>query len=134
VSDTHEPTVTRLGDGRWRVVAHGQQHVAYAVAAGDAVWVFLNGRTYIVETSRSGRVGRRPQHDDQDALASPMPATVERITVERGQSVTTGDVLIVLEAMKMELTIKAPRDGRVKAIACRAGELVQPGVPLIELE
>jgi 3-methylcrotonyl-CoA carboxylase alpha subunit len=40
----------------------------------------------------------------------------------------------VLEAMKMELTIKAPRDGRVKAIACRAGDLVQPGVPLIELE
>ena len=63
-----------------------------------------------------------------------MPATVERITVERGQSVTAGHVLIVLEAMKMELTIKAPRGGRVKAIACRAGELVQPGVPLIELE
>ena len=40
----------------------------------------------------------------------------------------------MLEAMKMELPIKAPRDGRVTAISCRTGELVQPGVPLLELE
>jgi len=134
VSDTHEPAVTPLGDGRFRVVAGGQQHIAYAVAARDAVWVFLDGRTYLVESSRSAGVGRRQHHNDQDALASPMPATVERITVEPGQSVAAGDALIVLEAMKMELTIKAPRDGRIKAIACRPGELIQPGVPLIELE
>ena len=134
MSDRREPTVTPLGDGRWRVAANGRQHVAYAVAAGDTVWVFLNGRTHIVDTSRRGRTGRRSRHDDHDALASPMPATVERITVEQGQSVAAGDVLIVLEAMKMELTIKAPRDGRVKAIACRAGELVKSGVQLIELE
>ena len=134
MSDTHELAVTPLGDGRWRVVADGRQHIAYAVAARDAVWVFLNGRTYLVESSHSTRAGRRQHHDDQDALASPMPATVERITVENGQSVAAGDVLIVLEAMKMELTIKAPRDARVRAIACRPGELVQPGVPLVELE
>ena len=47
---------------------------------------------------------------------------------------TRDTVLIMLEAMKMELPIKAPRDGRVMAIACRPGELVQPGVPLIEFE
>jgi biotin carboxyl carrier protein len=41
---------------------------------------------------------------------------------------------VMLEAMKMELPIKAPRDGIVKAIACRPGELVQPAVPLLELE
>jgi biotin carboxyl carrier protein len=134
VSDSPDSTVTPLGDGRWRIVANGQQRIAYSVASGDAVWVFLDGRTYVVEQSRSGHAGRRQHHDDEDALASPMPATVERITVEPGQSVAAGDVLIVLEAMKMELTIKAPRDGRVKAIACRAGELVQPGAPLIELE
>jgi urea carboxylase len=40
----------------------------------------------------------------------------------------------MLEAMKMELPIKAPRDGRVTAVHCKPGELVQPGVPLLELE
>ncbi len=63
-----------------------------------------------------------------------MPATVVAINVTPGQAVTAGDVLVVLEAMKMELAITAPRDGRVRAIACRVGELVQPGVPLVEFE
>ena len=54
--------------------------------------------------------------------------------VAPGQPVKAGDVLVVLEAMKMELAVSAPHDAQVKAIGCRVGELVQPGVPLIELE
>ena len=65
---------------------------------------------------------------------SPMPATVVAINAAPGQNVNEGDTLIVLEAMKMELPIKAPRAGRVKAIACQPGEQVQPGTPLLELE
>jgi acetyl-CoA/propionyl-CoA carboxylase biotin carboxyl carrier protein len=63
-----------------------------------------------------------------------MPATVAAIKVKPGQQVVKGDLLVMLEAMKMELPIKAPRDGRVTAVACRPGELVQPGVPLLEIE
>ena len=44
------------------------------------------------------------------------------------------DVLIALEAMKMELPIRAPRDGVVKAVHCQPGELVQPGQVLLDLE
>ena len=55
-----------------------------------------------------------------------MPATVVAIKVAPGDSVKQGDILIVLEAMKMELPVRAPGDGRVKAIHCRPGELVQP--------
>ena len=62
-----------------------------------------------------------------------MPATVVKIEVTPGQTVTRDSLLIMLEAMKMELPIRAPRDGRVTAIHCRAGEIVQPGVPLLEL-
>ena len=67
------------------------------------------------------------------ALAAPMPATVVATPAERGQTVRAGDVLVVLEAMKMELTIRAPRDGVVDALRCRQGDLVQPGVPLVTL-
>jgi acetyl-CoA/propionyl-CoA carboxylase biotin carboxyl carrier protein len=74
-----------------------------------------------------------PPLDDM-ALAAPMPATVASIHVSPGQDVATGDLLVMLEAMKMELPIRAPRAGRVKAVACRRGELVQPGVALVELE
>ena len=62
-----------------------------------------------------------------------MPAKVTAVLVEAGQHVHKGDVLITLEAMKMELAVRAPRDGAVKSIACRVGELVQPGVGLLEL-
>ena len=123
--------VTPLGHGRYRVSDGTTQSVAYAAGPADARWVFLNGRVYVINTRTE--TGRRVQDDDV-ALASPMPATVAAVNVSPGQQVTRGDVLIMLEAMKMELPIRAPRDGRVKSIACKPGELVQPGVPLLEIE
>ena len=51
-----------------------------------------------------------------------------------GTRVQHGDVLLVLEAMKMELPVRAPGDGTVAAVKCRPGELVQAGQELIELE
>jgi 3-methylcrotonyl-CoA carboxylase alpha subunit len=63
-----------------------------------------------------------------------MPATVVRIAVKPGDAVENGDVLIALEAMKMELPIRAPRDGVVLAVHCREGELVRPDQELLEFE
>ena len=62
-----------------------------------------------------------------------MPATVLSVQVEPGQVVSTGETVIVLEAMKMELPVRAPKGGTVSAVHCKAGELVQPGVPLLEI-
>ncbi len=62
-----------------------------------------------------------------------MPATVTQVHVSPGQPVKAGDVLITLEAMKMELPIRATVDATVAAVHCRTGEMVQPGSPLVEL-
>ncbi len=51
-----------------------------------------------------------------------------------GQSVAEGETVLVLEAMKMELPVRSPRAGVVKAVHCAQGELVQPGVALVDLE
>jgi biotin carboxyl carrier protein len=56
------------------------------------------------------------------------------INTAPGKSVNEGETVIVLEAMKMELPIKAPKSGVVKAVHCAKGDLVQPGVILVELE
>lgn len=72
--------------------------------------------------------------DHLDALAAPMPATVAAVLVQPGAVVAAGDTLVRLEAMKMELAIRAPAAGRVTVVDCRAGELVQPGRPLVTLE
>ena len=136
-----ELEVTPVGNGAYRVTGGAQQRIAYAAASLDGQWVFLDGRVYVVEDAGSTRalphrsnVAPKRRTPDADALASPMPATVVSITVAPGQRVSKGDVLVMLEAMKMELPIKAPRDGVIKAIACSPGELVQPGIPLLELE
>ena len=134
--------VEAIGDGRYLISGirdsgfgiRGDQHIAFAVVDRGRTWVFIAGRTYVIESrDRDGR-GRPHRTDDHLALSAPMPATVLAVKVAPGQDVQTGDVLLMLEAMKMELPITAPRAGRVKSIGCREGELVQPGVPLLELE
>jgi 3-methylcrotonyl-CoA carboxylase alpha subunit len=125
--------INLLGDGRYEIVTGTRRRLAYAIRSGSDTWVFLDGRVHVISTSsNAGRSSARQA--DEFALAAPMPATVAAVHVTPGQQVTRGDVLITLEAMKMELSIKAPRDGRVRAIACRIGDLVQPGVPLVEME
>jgi biotin carboxyl carrier protein len=127
-------TVTALGNGRFRVFDGQRQRLAYAAGPPAARWVFLDGRVYVIDTTPSmDGLQERVLHDEM-ALASPMPAIVATISIKPGQDVSQGDLLIMLEAMKMELPIKAPRDGRVKVVGCRVGDLVQPGVALVELE
>jgi 3-methylcrotonyl-CoA carboxylase alpha subunit len=61
-----------------------------------------------------------------------MPATVLRVAVEPGATVSKGETLLVLEAMKMEVPVRAPADGMVTAVHCKPGDLVQPGVALLD--
>jgi biotin carboxyl carrier protein len=125
-------TVTPLGSGRFLLSRGGQQRLAYATTAGGAAWVFLDGEVVVIGPTIAR--ARSTAADQQASLAAPMPATVVEVAVRPGQKVATGDVLIRLEAMKMELPVRSPRDATVVAIKCREGELVQPGVPLLELD
>jgi biotin carboxyl carrier protein len=110
-----------------------RQTLAYAVASGGVHWVFLDGEVYRFEADQmAGR--RKRSASAAGSLTAPMPATVRRIEAKPGQAVRRGDVLIVLEAMKMELPVRAPADGTVARVNCREGDLVQPGQELAELQ
>lgn len=126
-------TVTNLGNGRYRVSSGTSHRLGWAAGPATARWVFFDGRVYVLDRAESPDAASRATHDDM-ALASPMPATVVAVNVTPGQQVARGDILIMLEAMKMELPVSAPRGGRIRSIACRPGDLVQPGVPLLDLE
>jgi 3-methylcrotonyl-CoA carboxylase alpha subunit len=67
-------------------------------------------------------------------IVAPMPGTVTRILAEPGVGLQRGAPLIVLEAMKMEHTLRAPADGRVKALKCAVGDFVQEGAELADFE
>jgi biotin carboxyl carrier protein len=126
-------TVTRIGAGAYRVDDEGKQTVVYVAGGVGDLWVFCEGEIYR-ERGRSDephQIG--PPTGGHYDLAAPMPATVVKILVTAGQAVKQGETLVVLEAMKMELPIRAPADAVVQAVNCREGELVQPERALVEL-
>lgn len=104
----------------------------FVAVAGETTWAFHDGRVYelAVDSEQGGR--RRTTHH-QGSLTAPMPAAVVAVQVSPGASVKRGDVLMILEAMKMELPIRAPGDGIVTAINCRPGDMVQAGASLLEM-
>jgi acetyl-CoA/propionyl-CoA carboxylase biotin carboxyl carrier protein len=72
----------------------------------------------------SGRVG---DGSSEGTISSPMQATVVKVLVEPGHSVVAGDLVCVLEAMKMEQPISAPRDGTIESVSVRPGDSVSGG-------
>ena len=68
-----------------------------------------------------------------DTVNAPMPGTILKVNVAAGQAVKAGDVLCVLEAMKMENDIKAPRDGQVAQVVAAKGASVDTGAVLVVL-
>jgi len=99
---------------------------------GATVHLSWDGVAYTLVQEREGaRVAHR---HDPGALQAPMPGRVALVRVVPGQRVTRGEELLVVEAMKMENALRAPRDGVVRAVHVAAGDLVGPGRPLVEFE
>lgn len=70
--------------------------------------------------------------DSSNALTAPMSGTVVKVLVEASAEVKSGETMFVLEAMKMETEVTAPKDGKVKSIEVGVGDAVQSGQVLIE--
>jgi 3-methylcrotonyl-CoA carboxylase alpha subunit len=118
-------------DGSVRVA--GTSHTqAWAITSQDRRWVFIDGEIYTFEVEQPA-LRRRRSGAHPGSLTAPMPATVRKIAVASGDTVHRGDVLIVLEAMKMELPVRAPSDGVVQNVNCREGDMVQAGQTLAEI-
>lgn len=67
-----------------------------------------------------------------NALTAPISGTVVKVLIEAGADVLSGDTLLVLEAMKMETQVTAPKDGKVKSVDVAVGDAVRGGQVLIE--
>jgi 3-methylcrotonyl-CoA carboxylase alpha subunit len=107
----------------------GKTHVVPYVIQGSTIWFAFDGEVYIADVADKG-ARAKARHRDQ-STAAPMPGIVLKILVKAGDVVTKGAPLLILEAMKMEHQIVAPRDGTIASVNCREGEMVQPGVELV---
>jgi biotin carboxyl carrier protein len=102
----------------------------------SGIFGFLNINTSLYKTRISEKFANRKKYQpvDQRNILSFIPGTVLETLVKEGQKVKKGDVLMILEAMKMKNRLKSPIDGKVKKIYTSTGERVPKGTLLIELE
>jgi biotin carboxyl carrier protein len=124
----------RIRDGMYRVEMNRRAEVVFVAGPPTNRWAFWNGLIYRgtrIEPITSARP--RTRREAHQELTAPMPATVLKVLVAPGHQVKKGDTLIILEAMKMELPLRAPADATVVSVGCREGELVQPDTVLVEL-
>lgn len=131
--DSHAPLSFECeleADGTIRIAGERPRR-AWAIAAADKRWIFLDGEVYELQVEIAGRRRRTHHHG---SLSAPMPATVLRLQARVGDTVERGDTLVILEAVKMELPVRSTADGVITSVNCREGDLVQAGVPLIEID
>jgi len=132
--DSHEISGARLEDGALSARIGGAMHRFLAQSRGDDVRVH-DGRQRL--RLRAEAVYRRQDGDSggtDHRIRAPMPGRVVLVQARPGDAVKTGDVVLVLEAMKMELALKSPRDGVVAEVRATAGEFVEADAVLATLE
>ncbi|SLM48354.1 2-oxoglutarate carboxylase large subunit [Nitrospira japonica] len=99
----------------------------------EAIQEVLAGTPEAAETS-SGAKPKRPKPVKPGDVAPPMPGRVVKVLVAKDDRVSTGDPLLIIEAMKMESQVPAPMDGTVTAILVEEGEHVKTDETIIQLE
>ncbi|MDR7126980.1 acetyl/propionyl/methylcrotonyl-CoA carboxylase subunit alpha [Pseudotabrizicola sp. 4114] len=131
-SGTLDLTITVLGGGTHAVTWNGRR-MTFGIARGPgAVTVFLQGQTSDFGLP-DDLAGFEEGGAGGNAVIAPMPGLVTQVYAASGDLVRKGDPLLVLEAMKMEYVLRAPRDGVVQEVFVPAGTQIQDGTILIQL-
>ena len=103
--------------------------VAYNVQVEE-----VNGAAPVAAAPAAPAPAAAPAASGAEVIAAPMPGTILSINVKAGDSVKKGDVLAILEAMKMENEIMAPHDATVAAVHVNKGESVDTGAAIVSLQ
>jgi acetyl-CoA/propionyl-CoA carboxylase biotin carboxyl carrier protein len=133
VEDAKTRSLTASLDGDRLTVTLDGLRTEYLVAATDSqIWLSGGGRTAMVEELREAPVRPDDEHSGDAELTSPMPGSVVAVGVQDGQSVDAGEVVVTVEAMKMEHALTAPVDGVVELLVA-VGDQVKVGQPLTRI-
>jgi biotin carboxyl carrier protein len=128
-------SIVQIAPGTFVVQTGDRRDVVFVAGTPSERWAFWNGQVFRqvdepTEGAGSGGAGLAGSL----TLTAPMPATVIKVLVEPGAHVKAGETVVLLEAMKMELPIRALADGTVKALHCHAGDLVGANQELVVFE
>ncbi|MBI3536127.1 MAG: biotin/lipoyl-binding protein [Chloroflexi bacterium] len=125
--------LNRAGDELEFTVDNAVDRV-YIAREGARRWVHWRGRTFVFEIDARGERSELHAQSDENILRAPMPAQVRAVLVKAGDAVEKTQLLILIEAMKMEIRILAPRAGRIAEMLVKAGDLVEREQVLVEIE
>lgn len=116
---------------------NGTQRICFA-ATKEKIFIHLNGRQYVVDhpLQKEKASYRSDEHlsGADHGIYAPMPGKILKIFVQENQAVAAKQNLIIVEAMKMEHSVRAPRNGIVKKLNFKEGDLVDTGQEILELE
>ncbi len=132
--EEHETTITlreNLDRRSGRIELKGRFVPYFITRENRSVWVSLDGHTFCFEPV-SG-TGSAADHTP-GGFQAPMPGTIFKINVVKGQKVKKDDILILMEAMKMEHRIEAPSDGTVTDLHCELNQIVDLGFSLLDFD
>jgi len=112
----------------------GKAHNFFVARSDDGTWIWVAGRARLVKDAdmEQRRKSRAPGVTARE-ITPPTPASVVRILVETGEKVVKGQGIVVVSAMKMEMTLSAPYSGTVSAVNTNVGAQVSPGEILAEI-
>lgn len=125
---------TDTEEGKWNLRIDGKRVIAYISSDNAKRWVTVNGQTFVLTKQHASRKSGGGHHPTAGELTAPMPGQIRAVNVREGETVTKGQTLMVLEAMKMEIRILSPMDGMVKSLAVKVGQTVEREQKLIIVE
>ena len=119
--------------GAFEITIDGHIHRGWRYATVDEVYVRIDGRTYVIGVPQFGAAGSVAGHSDND-LRADMPGTVVSIHCVEGETIASGQKLVTIESMKLQVSMVAPRDGTVAKIHCAANTPFDRGAVLVSLD
>ncbi len=118
--------------GQISLLFNGRPTVIYWAVDNGRKWISLEGCTYMLEKPSTLPV-QKSRESTEEILRAPMPAQVRALQTAMGDRLEKGQTLMILEAMKMEIRIQAPRTGRVVRLLVNEGQTVDRNQVLAEM-
>lgn len=129
---THRLTLSILEPGTFRCSIDGRSHILTYAREHARRFLHVGGQTVAYEPAETA--GAAPGRTTGGDVTTPMPGTVTHVLVRNGDWVERGQPLVIVEAMKMEHAIRAPRAARVRALRVSPGDRVDGGVVVAEID
>lgn len=124
----------KFNDNIFKITINGTTKLCYVTEDEQFIYVFIEGEQFIFEKYReeaSSVESLQAEFKDKEAIKPPMPGSIVKVLVEPNQKVNEGEAIVIIEAMKMEITLYSSIEGVISEVNVRAGEQVDSDKVLV---